>query len=137
MADFYRMVKKCFDESGRKLDELTEMRATKQCLAGLEEVARQPRLATEADVRVDKKIRKRMDKAAADHVRHEDRCSTKRVQAGPTSSTSFGMKAEPPAPSRRDTILVNKGPVAPKLCRSSVKVRTLTFAGYFARRQSL
>ena len=37
MADFYRMTKELCDKPGRKLDELTEkMKATKQCLTGLE-----------------------------------------------------------------------------------------------------
>ena len=52
----------------------------------------------------------------------------KRVQADPTSSTNFGMKAEPLALPYRDGILVDKGAVAPKMCPSPVEMRTLTAA---------
>ena len=77
----------------------------------------------------DKKTRKRMEDVAEERAKHRDSCSAKRVQTGPTSSTSFGMKAEPPALSRRDDVLVDKGAVAPKPCLSPVKMRTRTAAG--------
>ena len=55
----------------------------------------------ETDVPADKKPRERTEGAvAAVQVKHEGSCSAKRVQAGRTSSTSFGMKAEPPALTR-------------------------------------
>ena len=41
LADLYQMIEKLFDKSDRKMDELAdEMRATRQRLAGLEQVAR-------------------------------------------------------------------------------------------------
>ncbi|CAM9338451.1 unnamed protein product, partial [Ascophyllum nodosum] len=101
------MIEELFDKSDRELDELTEMRATKQLLAGLEQEARQPRLAMEDDVPSNIKTRKCTGRAPLQQIRSSmdgDSCSAKRVQAG-TSSTSFGMKAEPPALPRRDNIL--------------------------------
>ena len=69
MADFYRMIKELFDKPEGKLDELMEeMRAVKQRLAGLEQEARQPRLATEADIPVEIKTRKRMEEVSAERV---------------------------------------------------------------------
>ena len=80
MADLYRMLKKNFDRMDKNLDriwshfdqqnktsvELTdEMRATNERLAGLEHEARQPRLATEADVEPGTKTRKRTEGASA------------------------------------------------------------------------
>ena len=85
---------------------------------GLEQEARQPRLATAADVPADKKTRKRIEGAAVDQAKHGDSCSTKTVQAGPTSSTSFSVKAEPPALPCRDDVLVDKGAAALKSCHS-------------------
>ena len=76
MADLYRMLKNNFDRKDKsldrmsshfdrrdkKLDELTEeMKATNQRLVGLQHEARQPRLATEADVKPVKKTRKRTE----------------------------------------------------------------------------
>ena len=120
------MIESRFDQQDEKFEELTEkMRATKQRSASLEQDARQPRLAKEADVMADKKTRKRMEDAtAAVQAKHEDRYSTKRVHAGPTSSTSFGMKAELPALPRWDDVLVDKGAVASKLCLSPAETCT-------------
>ena len=75
MAGLYRMIKERFDKSDRNMervkshfDELAEnMRETRQRLA---EEARQPRLATEADVPTDKKTRKCAEDAAADEAKH-------------------------------------------------------------------
>ena len=70
--------------------------------------ARQPGLATEADIPTDKKTRKCVENGAEDQAKHGDGCSVKRVDAGPTSSTSFGMTAEPSALPRREDSLVDK-----------------------------
>ena len=116
----------------KAFDEPTEnMRRASQCLTGLEQEARQPRLATEADVLADTKNHKRMEDAVADQAKHRDSCSAKRIQAGPTSSTSFGMKAEPLTLPRRDDVLVDKDAAASKPCLSPVDMRTLTAAGDF------
>ena len=105
------------------------MRKANQRLASLEQDARQPRLAIEADVAADKKACERTEGAAAAvQAKHGDSCSAKRVQAGPTSSTSFGMKAESPALHRRDDVLVDIGAEAPKPCLSPVEMHTLTAA---------
>ena len=116
---------------GKALEELTEnMRRVNQRLASLEQDARQPHLAMEADVTADKKTRERTDGAAAAvQAKHGDSCSSKGDQAGPTSSTSFGMKAEPPALPRSDDVLVDIGAASPKPCLSPVEMRTLTATG--------
>ena len=103
--------------------------ATDRRLVGAEYNARQPRLATEADIPTDKKTCKRAEDAAADQAKNRDSCSAKRVDTGPTSSTSFGMTAEHQALPRRDDVLVNKSAAASKLCLSPVEIRTLTAAG--------
>ena len=83
----------------------------------------------EADVTEDKKTRERTEGASAVvQAKRGDSCSAKRVQAGPRSSTSFGIKAEPPALPRGDDVLVDIGTAAPNPCLSSVEVRTLTAA---------
>ena len=84
----------------------------------------------EADLTIDKKTRERTEGAAAAvQAKYGDSFSAKRVQADLTSSTNFGMKAEPPAFSRWDDVLVDKGTAAPKLCPSLTEMRTLTAAG--------
>ena len=112
------------------MDELLdEMRKIDQRLASLEWDARQPRLAMEANVPEDEKTRERTESAAtAVQAMHGDICTAKRVQAGPTASTSFGVKAEPPAFPCRDN-LVENGAAAPKLCLSPLEIRTSTAAG--------
>ena len=93
------------------------MRWVNQRLASLEQDARQPRLVIEADKTANKKTRERMEGAAtAVQAKHRDSCSAKRVQTGSTISTSFGKKAEPPALPRRNDVLVDNDPAAPKLC---------------------
>ena len=75
-----------------------DLRRTNQRLASLEQDARQPRLAMEADVTAEKKTRERTEGAAATvQTKHGDSCWAKRVQAGPKSSTIFGIKSESPA----------------------------------------
>ena len=109
---------------------MEEIRATEQCSASLEQDTWQPRLAMKADVIADKKTRELTEGAAtAVQAKHGDSCSAQRVQAGPTISTSFGMKAEPPALPRWDDVLVEKGAAAPKLCVSLAEMRTQTAAG--------
>ena len=96
----------------------------------MSETMGQPRLAMEADVTADKKTRERTEGAtAAVQAKHGDSCSAKRVQAGRTSSTSFSMKAEPPALPHRDDALVYNGTAAPESCLSPLKMRTSTAPG--------
>ena len=76
------------------------MRVARQRLAGLAHEALQLCLAKEADVESDTKTRRRTEGAsAADRVKSGDISST-RVDGGPTSLTSFGLIAEPPAPEK-------------------------------------
>ena len=114
-----------FDQEDKK--SWTSSRRRRQRFAGLEHDARQPRLAMKADVKLDTKTRKRMDGAAANRAKHSS--STKKVDASPMSSTSFGMIAEPPALPCRDGTLDDKSTEAPKPCLSHVEMRTLTVAG--------
>ena len=60
---------------------------------------------------------------------HGDSFSAKRVQDGSKSSATFGVKAEPPALSYRDDVLVENGAAAPKPCISPLEMRTTTAAG--------
>ena len=103
---------------------LEEIRRTRQRSASLEQGARQPCRAIEADVISGKKTRKRAKDAAANQAKDGDSCTAKRVHAGPTSSTSFGMKAEPAALPCRDDAMVDKGTAAPKPYLSPVEMRT-------------
>ena len=123
-------MKSRFDRHEKKLNEFMGMRATEQRSANLEQDVRQPRLAMEADVAADKKTRERTKGAAtAGQAMHGDDFSTNRVQAGPTCSTSYGVKAEPPVLSCRDGILVEHGAAAPKSWLSPLEMHTLTAAG--------
>ena len=95
MADLYRVIEKRFnrqlnlmkshfDQQDKKLDELAkEMRETRQRLAGLEQDARQVRLAMEADVISDTKTRKCTENAAADRAKHGDKSSSAQVEPNP------------------------------------------------------
>ena len=105
-----KIMKIRFDQQEKKLNEfMEEIRATEQRSASLERDARQPRLAIEADVSSDTKTCERTEGAAAVvQAKHGDSCSAKRVQAGPTCSTSFGVKGELPALPCRDDVLVKK-----------------------------
>ena len=107
------------------------MRATGQRSASLEQNARQPCLATEADVTRDKKTRKCTEGATAtDRAKHiGDSSSANQVDPDQMCSTSFGMKAEPPALPRRDDVLVDKGAAGPKPCLSLMEMCTLTVTG--------
>ena len=114
------------------MDELAEeMRATNKRLASLEQDARQPRLAMEADVPADKKTRKRTEAAAtAVQAKHGDSCSMNRVDPDPMCSTSFGDDSTgPPAlPCSRDDALVGNGAAAPKSCLSPLEMHSPTSA---------
>ena len=115
-----------------RLDELAdEMRATKQGLAGLEQDARQPRFAMEADVPSDTKTRNHTEDAAADRVISGDSSSANQVNPDQMCRTSFGddFTGPPPLPCSRDDALVDNGAAAPKPCLSPVEMRTQTAAG--------
>ena len=106
------------------------MRRVNPRLVSLEQDARQPRLAMKADIIAEKQTCERTEGAAAAvQAKHGDSCSVKRVQAGPTNSTCFDEKAEPPALPHEDDILVDNGAAAPRPCLSPVEMRRLTAAG--------
>ena len=74
------------------------MRLLEQQLTGQEQDARQSRLAMEAGGPASTKTRERTEGAAtAVQAMHGDSCTAQKVQDGPKTSTSFGVKAEPPA----------------------------------------
>ena len=133
LADVFRFFEESFDRKLKIMDELAdELRATKQRLAGMEQVARQPRLAMEADVPSDTKSRKRMEDAVAVQAKHGDSCFANQIDPDPICLTSFvgDNSSGPPAlPSTRDDALVDNGAVAPKQCLSPVEIRTPTATG--------
>ena len=108
-----------------------DLRSISQRLASLEHGDRQPRLAMEADGPADKKTREHTEGAVkAVQAMHGDSFSANRVQAGPkTTSTSFGVKAKPPALPCRDDVVVENGAAAPKSCISPLEMRTTTTVG--------
>ena len=99
--------------------------------ARLEQDARQPRLAKEADGPADTKTRERTEGAAtAVQAMHGDSFSANRVDPGPkTTSTSFGVKTEHLALSCRDDVLVENGAAAPKSFLSPFEMHSSTAAG--------
>ena len=133
LADIYRMIEELFDKSDRKMDKLAEeIRVTDQRLASLEQDARQPRLAMQADVQADKKTRERTEGITrAVQATHGDSCSANRVDSDPMCSTSSGDDSNgPPAlPCSRDDALVGNGAAAPKSCLSFLEMRSPTTAG--------
>ena len=115
----------------KAFDEPTEKtRGTRQRSAGLEQDARQPRLAMEVGVTSNKKTRTRIENVAADRVKSGDNSSAQ-IDPDTMCLASFGDDSTgPPAlPCFRNDALVDKGAVAPKPCLSPVEIRTLTAAG--------
>ena len=114
------------------MDEISEeMRKMNQHVTRLEHGARQLRLAMEADGQADTETRERTEGAAtAVQAMRGDCFSARRVEPGPTTnSTSFGVKAEPPALPGRDDVVVESGPAAFKSCLPSMEMRPSTAAG--------
>ena len=108
---------------------MVKTREINQGLVGLKHEARPLRLAMEADVTPGTKTRERVEDAEADQAKNGNSYSSKRVDAGPTRSTSFGMTVEPPTLLHRDDVLVDKGVEAPKPCSSPVEMSMRTVAG--------
>ena len=100
-----------FDQQEKKLDEIMKMtRGTSQREASLEHDARQLRPAMEADGPADTKTRERTEGAATTvQTMHGDSCTAQNVQDEPKTSTSFGVKAEPPDLPCREDVLLEKG----------------------------
>ena len=113
-----------------KMDQHLARQEMDQHLARLEQDARQSRLAMEADGQASTKTRERTEGAAtAAQAMRGDCSSARRVKPGPTNSTSFGMKAEPPALPCRDVSVVECGAAVFKSCLLSMEMRTSTAAG--------
>ena len=86
----------------------------------------------EADGPADTKARERTEGATTVVVQavRGDGFSARWVEPGPnTNSTSFGVKAEPPALPCRDDVVVESGDAAPQSCLPSLEMRSSTAAG--------
>ena len=107
------------------------MRATDQREASLEQDARQPRLAMEADGPANTKTRERTEGAATTvHAMHGNSFSAHRADPSPkTTLSSFGMKAEPPALPCRDDVVVENRAAASKSRLPSLEMCSPTAAG--------
>ena len=136
MGDVYRLLVERLDRQleimDSHFDEISEeMREMDQHLTRLERGARQPHLAMEADGQASTKTRERTEGAAtAVQAMRGDCFSARRIEPGPTTnSTSFGVKAEPPALPRRDDAVVESGPAASESCLPPMEMRPSTAAG--------
>ena len=85
----------------------------------------------EADGPADTKTHERTEGAAkAVQAMNGDSFSANQVDPGPkTNSTSFGVKAEPPALPCRDDVVVENGAAAPKSCILPLEMHTTSVAG--------
>ena len=128
LADQYREIRGLPKQEIR-LDEIA--RLLEQLSACLQHEAWQPRLAMEADGHANPKTRERTEGAAtAVRAMRGGGFSAHRVEPGSnTNSTSFGVKAEPPALPYRDDVVVESGDAAPKSCHLSLEMRSSTAAG--------
>ena len=129
MEDVYRMMKEAFDRRDKQLDEIYD--EIKKRLTRLEHRARQVHLAMEADGQADTETRERTEGAAtAVQAMRGDCFSARWVKPGlKTNSTSFGVKAEPPALPCRDDSVVECGTAASESCLPSLEMRSSTAAG--------
>ena len=113
---------------GRGIDVIA--RLLEQHLASQEQDARQPRLTMEGDGPANTKTRERTEGAAtAVQAMHGDSCTAQKIQDGPKTSISFGVKAEPPDLPCREDVLIEDGAAAPKSCLPSLDMRSPTAFG--------
>ena len=120
MDSFFDGMASCFDRWNRKLDEILDQHVT-----SLEHGARQPRLAMETDRQADTKTRERTAGTATAVQAMRGTASARRVEAGPnTNSTSFGVKAEPPALPCKDDVVAESGAAASESCLPSMEIRS-------------
>ena len=124
-VDVYRQIKLMISH----FKEQTKMLETR--LTSLEHGTRQRRLAMEADGSANTKTCERTEGATtAVQAMRGDGFSARRVEPGPnTSSTSFGVKVEPPALPCRDDVVVESGDAAPKSCLTFLEMRSSTATG--------
>ena len=119
------------DQQVKKLDEMVEEERLKDPReASLEQNARQPRLALEADSPPDTKTREHKEGTAkAVHAMYGDSCAANRVDPDPMCSTSFGDDCTPALPCSRENALVDNGAAVPKSCLPSLEMCSPTAAG--------
>ena len=136
MEDVYRMMKEALDRWDKKLNDVSDkmeeqMKKMDQHVTRLEHGARQPRLAMEANGPADTETRERTEGAAtAVQAMRGDCFSARRFEPGPnTNSTSFGVKAGPPALPYRDDGVVETGTAAFESCLPFMEMRPSTAAG--------
>ena len=123
---------KAFDTHfGRNPENPKDLRTNDQRETSLEQDVRQPRLVMEADAPADNTTRERKEGAAKEvKAMHGESVSASRVDPDPkNNSTTFGVKAEPPALPCRDDVVVENDAAAPKSCILPLEMRTTSAAG--------
>ena len=131
MDSFFDRMDSYSDRWNMKLDEVSdEMKKVDNNVTHLKHGAQQLRLAMEADRHTDTKTRKHAEGAAtAVQAMRGDCFSARRVAPGPTTnSTSFGVKADPPALPCRDDVVIECGTAAPESCLPSLEMHSSTAA---------
>ena len=125
-VDLFQRTNEIWD---RRLDKI--MRYLEQHSASLEQDARQPRLAMEADGPANTTTRERTESAAkAGQAMRGDSCTTaQKVQDGPKTSISLSVMAEPPDLPCREDVLIEDGATSPESCLSALEMRSSTAAG--------
>ena len=129
----FREINSLLEQQREKLDEFhDDMEILLERLsARLKQDARQRSYANEADETANTKTRERTEAAAtAVQAMCGDSFSARRVEPGPnTSSTSFGVKAEPPDLPCKEDVLVEDGATSPESSLPSLEMRSSTAAG--------
>ena len=136
-VDGFREIKSLLREQEKMLKELRDdlkdgmKRLIEHYAARLEQDARQPRLAMEADGPANTKTRERTEGAAtAVQAMRGDDFSASWVEPGTNNnSTSFGVKVEPPALPCRDDVMVESGAATSESCVPSLEMRSSSAAG--------
>ena len=128
LEDLRRTMSEAVEEA---FDELTEnMRRSNLRSAILEQEARQPSLATEADVPHDTKTRNHIEDVSAERVIGGDNSSVQ-VDTDTVCRTSFGDDSTKlqALPCSKDGATVDKGAAAPKPCLSPTEISTRIATG--------
>ena len=122
-----RVVKETWGEALKEIKE--DLLSMNQRVASLEQDTQQPHLVMEADGPVDTKTREHTEGAAkAVQAKYGDSCTAKRVQSGPKTSISFGVKAKPRVLPCKNDVIVENGAAAPNSYISALEMRTTTAA---------
>ena len=130
LAHEHREMRILSKQQEKRLDRIS--RLLEQLPECLEHEARQPRLVMEVDGPADTTKTRECTEGAATAVQamRGDGFSVRRVEPGPNAnSSSFGVKAEPPALPCRDDVVVERGAAASWSCLSSLEMRPSTAAG--------